>query len=253
MAVIAYGLCASATYILNDLADLESDRKHSQKRFRPLAAGELSIPKGIILSSLLLLGSALISLQLPIWFLWSLCAYIAITLSYTFKLKRMQTLDITVLASLYTIRIISGAFAVNLLPSFWLLAFSMFFFLCLAIIKRLSEIIINKEMYDEKTKLSGRGYYTTDFQILMSLATASGMLSILVFSLYINSPAVTTLYNNPYALWLICPLFAYWVIRILIMATRGEIDEDPIVFTINDKCSWATGATILLIVLFSST
>jgi 4-hydroxybenzoate polyprenyltransferase/phosphoserine phosphatase len=253
LAFIAYSLCASATYILNDLADLESDRKHDKKRFRPLASGDISILQGGVLSAILLLASLLVSLQLSTWFLWSLCAYIVVTLSYSFKLKRMQTLDITVLAGLYTLRIISGAIAISLLPSFWLLAFSMFVFLCLAIIKRLSEIIKNKEKYNDETKISGRGYYITDFQVLMSLATASGMLSILVFAMYINSPEVAALYVEPYALWLVCPLFAYWIIRVLIMASRGEIDEDPIVFAIKDKRSWITGAVILLIIVLSST
>ncbi|MGH1487475.1 MAG: UbiA family prenyltransferase [Cellvibrionaceae bacterium] len=253
LAFIAYSLCASATYIFNDLADLEADRDHDRKKFRPLASGDLSILQGVLISIVLLSASLLISLQISVWFLWSLCAYIAITLSYSFKLKRMQTLDITVLASLYTLRIISGAIAISLLPSFWLLAFSMFVFLCLAIVKRLSEIIKNKEKYADDTKISGRGYYIADFHVLMSLATASGMLSILVFAMYINSPEVASLYSEPYALWLICPLFAYWIIRVLIMASRGEIDEDPIVFAIKDKRSWVTGAIIFLIIVLSST
>jgi 4-hydroxybenzoate polyprenyltransferase len=252
LAFIAYSLCASATYILNDLSDLESDRKHAKKQFRPLASGSLSIPQGVVLSAVLLLSSLVISLQLPPWFLVSLALYVLITLSYSFKLKRLQTLDITVLASLYTLRIISGAIAVGLLPSFWLLAFSMFVFLCLAIVKRLSEIIKSKEKYLETDKLSGRGYFISDLPILMSLAASSGIISILVFAMYINSPEIMALYHLPYALWLICPLFAYWIIRVLVMASRGEIDEDPIVFAIKDWRSWVTGAIILTIVFVSS-
>ena len=252
LAFLAYSLCASSTYILNDLADLESDRKHDKKKNRPLASGDISIVQGGVLSVLLLLMSLLISLQLSQWFLLSVATYIFITLSYSFQLKRVHTLDITVLAGLYTLRIISGAIAVSMFPSFWLLAFSMFVFLCLAIIKRLSEIIKNKDKYDNKTKISGRGYYVTDFPVLMSLATASGMLSILVFAMYINSPEVASLYTTPYSLWLICPLFAYWMIRVLVLAARGKIDEDPIVFAIKDKRSWVMGGIILLIVFLSS-
>lgn len=252
LAFFAYSFCASATYILNDLSDLESDRKHHKKCFRPLASGALSITQGLVISFILLIASLAISAFLPSWFLLTLLLYIVITLSYSFKLKRLQTVDITVLASLYTLRIISGAAAINVLPSFWLLAFSMFVFLCLAIIKRLSEIYKSKDKQEEDSKLSGRGYYISDFPILMSLASTSGILSVLVFAMYINSPEVAALYAEPYALWLICPLFGYWIIRIVIMASRGEIDEDPIVFAIKDKRSWVTGFIILLIILLSS-
>ena len=252
LAFFAYSFCASATYILNDLSDLESDRKHHKKCFRPLASGALSITQGLLISAILLAASFIISYFLPVWFFLSLILYIVITLSYSFKLKRLQTVDITVLASLYTLRIISGAAAISVLPSFWLLAFSMFVFLCLAIIKRLSEIYKSKDTQDENYKLSGRGYYLNDFPVLMSLASTSGMLSVLVFAMYINSPEVAALYAEPYALWLICPLLGYWIIRIIIMASRGEIDEDPIVFAIKDKRSWVTGFIILLIILLSS-
>jgi len=240
IAFIAFSLCASATYILNDLADLESDRKHPKKQFRPMASGDISI---IALA---------ISLFLHPWFLLSLGIYIVITLSYSFRLKKLQSIDITILASLYTLRIIAGAIAINVTPSFWLLAFSMFVFLCLAIIKRLSEILKNKERYDETTKLDGRGYFISDFHVLLNLAAASGMMSILIFAMYINSPEVAALYSTPYALWLICPLFGYWILRVIIMASRGEIDEDPIVFAIKDRRSWVTGFIILVIIAASS-
>jgi 4-hydroxybenzoate polyprenyltransferase len=128
----------------------------------------------------------------------------------------------------------------------------MFIFLCLALIKRLSEVINNQDSYSKEEKLSGRGYYAGDLPVLMSLATASGMLSILVFAMYINSPETMSLYAEPYILWLLCPLFAYWIIRVIIMASRGEVDEDPILFAIKDSRSWITGILILLIIFSSS-
>jgi len=189
-----------------------------------MASGNISILQGLFISSILLIIALAISFFLHPWFLLSLAIYIIITLSYSFRLKKLQSIDITILASLYTLRIIAGAIAINVTPSFWLLAFSMFVFLCLAIIKRL----------------------------LLNLAAASGMMSILIFAMYINSPEVSALYSIPYALWLICPLFGYWIIRVIIMASRGEIDEDPIVFAIKDKRSWITGFIILIIIGFSS-
>ena len=174
------------------------------------------------------------------------------TVAYSFKFKRLQTVDIVILACLYTLRIFAGGAAIAIQPSFWLLAFSMFVFLCLAIIKRISEINRSKDKYDEKTKLSGRGYYVSDLNVLISIAASSGMLSILLFSMYINSKEVVVLYQQPFALWFICPVFGYWVIRILIMASRGEVDEDPIVFTIKDWRSWFVGLFISAMVLAAS-
>jgi len=251
-AFVSLSLCASATYILNDLSDLDSDRKHATKKYRPLASGDISISKGMIFAGALFLGSFILASQLPAWFTWSLVLYVCITLSYSFKFKKMQTIDIIILATLYTLRIISGALAVEITPSFWLLTFSMFAFLCLALIKRISEIIKNLDSDSDSVSLVGRGYYVTDLSVLLNLAASSGIVSILVFSMYINSPDVINLYAHPHFLWLICPLFGYWVIRVIVMASRGQIDEDPIVFAIKDWRSWIAAALALIIIFLAS-
>ena len=249
LAFFSFSLCASATYIINDLADLESDRVHPTKCQRPLASGAITIKYGVLLSVFLLCLSFAICFLLPIWFLLCLCLYLIITVSYSFKLKSLQTIDITTLASLYTLRIFAGGAATSIQPSFWLLAFSMFVFFCLAIVKRVSELHRSRLKYAENEKISGRGYYTSDMQVLLSLGTSSGMLSILVFAMYINSEDVTKLYREPLLLWFVCPIFGYWIVRILIMASRGEIDEDPIVFAINDWRSWTVAGVILMVIL----
>jgi 4-hydroxybenzoate polyprenyltransferase len=251
IAFIAFGLCASATYLINDLSDLDSDRKHSKKRLRPLARGTLSIHSGFVIIVLLLTAAVICALMVNLLFFLVLCGYTAITLGYSFWFKRLQTVDIVVLASLYTIRIIAGGAAISVVPTFWLLTFSMFVFLCLAIIKRISELIkknqdhIQSAVGGDAAKISGRGYYTSDIDILRSLATSSGLVSILVFAMYIDSSDVALLYNFPQALWLVCPVFAYWVMRILIMTSRGEVDEDPITFALKDTRSWFAGAAIV--------
>ena len=252
LAFLSFSFCASATYLINDLADLESDRQHQKKSKRPLASGVLSIKSGLLLCALLFCLSFSICAILPIYYTFCLCLYVAITVAYSYKLKRLQTIDITILASLYTLRILVGGAAIEIEPSFWLLSFSMFVFFCLAIVKRVSEIIRNIEKHEPTTKITGRGYYASDLHVLISLGASAGMLSVLVIAMYINSPAVTVLYQQPFFLWFICPIFGYWIVRILIMASRGEVDEDPIVFAINDWRSWLAGVLICVIVIIAS-
>lgn len=250
LAFFAFGMCASATYLINDLADLDSDRCHKKKKYRPLAAGTLSIRRALLIITLLLSASAVLAYYIEPVFLFALGVYIVVTLAYSLILKRLQTVDIITLASLYTLRIVAGGMAVGIWPSFWLLAFSMFLFLCLALIKRISEIL-KTDAGGEVKKLSGRGYYTSDIQILTSLASSSGLLAILVFAMYLNSEEVVVLYQMPYLLWMVCPVLLYWIVRILIMSSRGQIDEDPIVFALKDRRSWLVGFIIGVILLLS--
>jgi 4-hydroxybenzoate polyprenyltransferase len=251
MAFIAFGICASATYLINDLSDLDSDRKHWKKRFRPLASGAMSIKSALLIVIFALPLAGIIAWYVNPYFFAALIFYLLITLAYSFLLKRLQTVDILTLAFLYTLRIVAGGLALDINVTFWLLALSMFLFLCLAIVKRISEIIKASELTAEVTKLSGRGYFTSDIQILNSLATSSGTLSILVFAMYLNSNEVIELYRWPQLLWFICPLYAYWVVRILIMSSRGQIDEDPIVFAVKDWRSWLAGLLIFTILIIS--
>lgn len=253
IAFLCFGLCASSTYIINDLSDLESDRIHWKKKTRPLASGEMPLQAGILLCMILMFGAILLLSLLPYWFAGVLCLYVTLTLGYSFIFKRLQTVDIVVLAGLYTLRIIAGAAAINVALSYWLLAFSMFVFLCLALVKRISEIHRKLSSNAEQEKISGRGYFIADMSVLMSLASSAGMVSILVFAMYVNSNDVAQLYQSPMLLWLACPLFAYWIIRMLIMASRGEIDEDPIAFAIKDKRSWATGILLAGVLVAAST
>ncbi|MFI2811034.1 MULTISPECIES: UbiA family prenyltransferase [Microbulbifer] len=253
LAFVCFGLCASATYIINDIADLDSDRAHQKKRWRPLASGMLSIRAGLLLCCLLLLASGVLVTFLPPWFGAVLFLYLVTTLGYSFLLKRLQTVDTVVLAGLYTTRILAGAAAIGVYPSYWLLAFSMFVFLCLALVKRISEIYRKQGADETSLQIRGRGYFTSDLPVLTSLASAAGMVSILVFAMYVNSAEVMGMYRSPMILWLACPLFAYWIIRMLVMASRGEIDEDPIAFAIKDKRSWITGLVLGLVLAAAST
>ncbi len=231
-AFVAFSLFASSIYILNDLIDLEPDRLHRTKCKRPFASGRLSVATGIALIPLMLLASVTLSvLFLPPIFLLCLCIYGVMTAAYTFRLKRQIVMDVIILAGLYTSRILAGAAATSIKPSFWLLAFSMFIFLCLAMVKRFSELRLAVE---RETTLSGRGYMASDLPVVLSLGSASGMVSVLILALYTQSEIVPKNYPAAEWLWLVPPLMLYWVSRLWMKANRGEVDDDPVVFAVRD-------------------
>lgn len=238
---LSFGICASATYIINDLLDLEADRAHSNKRNRPFASGSLDLESGILVSILLLSISLLLGFYVGIAFLIVLLLYLVVTILYSFYLKKLQTVDVIVLAGLFTIRVIAGAAAINVMPSFWLLSFSMFMFLSLALVKRVAELIKTQELEGD-TSIVGRGYFTADIIILQSLGGASGFIAVLVFALYINSSDVIEQYTHPEVLWLMCPILGYWIMRMWMLVARNQMDQDPIFFAILDRNSWYAAA-----------
>lgn len=248
MAFLAFSFCASSVYITNDLLDLESDRKHPRKRKRPLASGDISIFAGSIWIFLLLAtGLTLTIMFQPLQFLITLLIYLTLTTLYSSVLKKIYIIDIIILAGLYTIRIMSGAFAVEVPLTPWMLAFSMFVFLSLAILKRYTELYILRQQ--NMTKSSGRGYRVEDIDLLIVLGPASGYLSALVLVLYTNSEEVVRLYENPEILWAIVPVLLYWITRIWFLAHRGKMHDDPIVFTGKDTVSYILGAILALLII----
>ncbi|MGH8032297.1 MAG: UbiA family prenyltransferase [Luteimonas sp.] len=247
LAFLAFGLCASGVYVLNDLLDLPSDRRHARKRLRPFAAGRLPLLHGLIVAPLLTLaGFAIAWLASPLFAL-VLLAYYAMTLAYSLRLKRVVMVDVVMLAGLYTVRIIGGAAAIHAELSFWLLAFSMFIFLSLAMLKRYTELA--EVLARGASKASGRGYDVEDLAMIQSMGAASGYLAVLVFALYINSPESVALYRHPQALWLICPMLLYWISRAWMVAHRGGMHDDPVVFAVTDRVSQAVIVVCGLMVL----
>ena len=246
LAFLAFSFCASAVYVLNDLLDLEADRAHVRKRLRPFASGMIPIWQGAALIPLLLLVSIVLALQLPLAFMAILAVYFAMTLAYSVRLKRQVILDVLMLAALYTIRVIAGAAATQVLPSFWLLAMSVFLFLSLAMIKRYSELLVT--LQQDKQSAAGRGYSVQDLPVLMSIGVSAGMASVMVLSLYVNAPESTTLYQHKMWLWLIPPMLLYWISRIWMKAHRGEVDDDPVVFAAQDWQSQFIGLAFVVLV-----
>jgi 4-hydroxybenzoate polyprenyltransferase/phosphoserine phosphatase len=235
---VSFSFLASATYIVNDLLDLDSDRNHLRKRFRPLAAGNLSIFSGMLCSLTLFILALVLACFVAGYFIWVLLAYLILTLLYSFKIKQYIGLDVMVLASLYTIRIMAGAAIIAVPVSFWLLSFSMFIFLSLALIKRCAEL--KAFVKQNKTQASGRDYNTLDYDVLMNIGTSSAMLSVLMFCFYINSNVLSDQYQSPTLLWLVLPALCYWLMRMWIKTHRGEMHDDPIVYSLRDKGSLVT-------------
>ncbi|TQV88897.1 UbiA family prenyltransferase [Aliikangiella coralliicola] len=235
---ISFSCLASATYIVNDLLDLEADRSHPRKKFRPLAAGEISIANAKIIALALFTFAFLVGISFSISFTLVLIAYLALTLLYSFKIKQYVGLDVVALTTLYTIRIIAGAAILNVTVSFWLFAFSMFVFLSLALVKRCAELKSHEEQ--EKIRLKGRDYNIYDYPVLMSLGMSSAMLSVLMFCFYVNNNVLTNQYQEPTLLWMVVPALGYWMMRMWIKTNRGEMHDDPIVFSLKDRGSIAT-------------
>lgn len=248
LAFVLFSLMASSVYLLNDLVDLPSDRQHARKRTRPFAAGEIPIAHGIAMSGgLVLLSLILAAAVLPPLFLIVLLGYFVITLAYSFALKRKLIVDVVTLAGLYTLRIIAGGAAVGIMPSPWLLAFSVFLFFSLAAIKRQAELV--DQIRAGKEASPGRAYLSGDVSVVQIMAICAGQAAVLVFALYIDSPAVAALYSRPAILWLICPVLLYWLSRIAVLTHRGHMDDDPIVFAARDRISQLTVAVTFLILL----
>ncbi len=248
-AFIAFCTAASSAYIVNDLLDLPGDRDHPRKRFRPFAAGLLSPARGLVLATTLMVGAFAIGALLPWRFVLVLGSYVALTLAYSLVLKRRLLIDIIVLGGLYTIRVFGGVAAMQQPQSPWLLMFSLFLFLSLAAVKRCSELVARREA--GKSAPLGRGYRLVDLQVLFPLAAASGYAAVLVVTLYLSSPEVVELYSHPSRMWLICPLLLYWISRVLVIAGRNELHDDPVIFALTDRTSWLTGVLIAFIITLS--
>lgn len=236
LAFLSFGLCASSVYLLNDLLDISADRRHPRKCRRPFAAGALPIWQAAFLIPILLLLSFFLSLFInPLGFSICLIIYYILTLAYSFHFKRILMLDAIILAGLYTLRIVTGAIASSVILSFWLLAFSMFIFLSLALVKRYAEL---KTLLDAgKLTTEGRDYHVDDLSILQNLGSSAGYLAVLVLALYINSPDVQRMYDQPLLIGLLCPLLLYWISRVWLLAHRGNMPDDPVVFALTDKTS----------------
>ena len=247
LAVVAMSLCASGTYVVNDLVDRDRDRRHPTKRRRPFASGALSASTGVAMAVVLVGGAfALAVLTLPAGFAFALALYVAVTLAYSFRLKAVPVLDVHVLGGLYALRVVAGGLAADVPLSEWLVAFSMFFFLGLALLKRYAEVrLVDTGVAPAD---NGRGYLAGDSPILGALGVGCGLVAVLVLALYVTSPEVRELYAQPALLWLLTPAILYWTARMWLIAHRGKMPDDPVFFAVTDPASYAIMAAVGVIV-----
>ncbi len=248
LAFIVFSLCASSVYLFNDVLDIEADRAHETKRHRPFAAGDLAPRMGIAAAAILFI----VAMVLAFWalgpvFAGVLLVYFGLTSAYSVFLKTYSTVDVVVLALLYTIRIIAGAAALMVFPSEWLLTFSMFFFLSLAYMKRYIEL----RNADDDSNLPERNYSRQDRTIVQTFGVSNGALSLLTLAQYISSDDVAPMYRAPTLLWLILPIMMFWIYRAWMWAGRGQIGADPVVFATRDRISQVCVISILAIIMFA--
>jgi len=250
IALVAFCLVASGTYLTNDLMDLESDRRHARKRKRPLASGDLSLRSGFVAAWVLLVAGLGLSYWLGPRVAGALGAYALVTLLYSLRLKQVVALDVVVLAMLYTFRILVGALATGVALSHWFLAFSMFLFTSLALVKRAGEL--RAVTGGTGDTLHGRGYSGEDLHTVLALGGASAFTAVLVLALYATGQDVTRLYQHPERTLLLCPLLLYWLARMWFLTMRGHMHDDPIVFALRDRVSWLAGGVAAVVIWLAS-
>ena len=250
LAFMAFSLCASGVYIWNDLMDLKADRLHRSKKDRPLASGNLPVFTTALLSPFLFVFAAAMAMTLNPGFGFLLLLYFVLTSYYSINLKKLPIIDILVLSGLYSLRILAGGAATQISVSPWLLAFSLFFFLSLASVKRFVELA--RSNITDNSKISGRGYYAADLAIISQGGIASGFISVLVLALYIQNDKISALYHYPNFLWMLCPVLLYWIFRIWILAGRGAVQDDPVVFALSDRVSYYCFLAMGLILFFAN-
>lgn len=249
LAFVSFCFAGSATYLINDLIDLDNDRVHPRKRNRPLASGQLTIPAALMMA-FALLGAALgIAYLVGPRFSAALLAYLVITSAYSWTLKKAMLIDVLVLASLYTLRILAGALAIEVTISSWLLLFSIFIFFSLALVKRCSELVSLREMAGTATR--GRNYRVSDLDVLWPMGVGAGLCSVIVFSMFISTMGINQNYETPQLMWLAVIGLTYWISRLWIKTARGEMHDDPIVFALKDFGSRFTIGAMIAVTLIS--
>ncbi|VGO17401.1 Decaprenyl-phosphate phosphoribosyltransferase [Pontiella desulfatans] len=250
-AFFSFSFAASSIYVLNDLFDLSADQHHPRKRKRPFASGDLPIATGALLTPILVIISLALATFLPPIFLWVLLAYYALTTLYSWRIKQLAVADVLMLAILYSMRIIAGSVATGTTASGWFIEFAIFLFLSLALVKRLSELREIKESPEKDNSQRERAYVVDDLPLLLGFGSASGYISVFVFTMYLSSEKVIELYSRPHFLWILCPLLLYWITRIWHLAWRGKMTDDPLAFAARDPQTFLVGAIGIAALLYA--
>ena len=239
---VAFSLVASATYVLNDLTDVAFDRAHAAKRHRPLAAGTISVAAALLVAAVFGAAGLAIAWLVGVDFVAAVLAYVVLTTLYTRRLKRVALLDVLALGGLWTLRLVAGAAAIEVNLSAWLLSFGAFLFLSLSLVKRCAELYAAPG-----DSLPGRGYRRADLGALQAFGVATGVVSVLVLALFVDSTSAELHYPHHARLWLMCPAIWYWLGRVWLVTSRGQMHHDPIVFSLRDPPSWGAFAAVAIV------
>lgn len=249
LAFVAFSVAASSTYILNDLWDLDNDRAHVRKCKRPFASANLSILMGLMVATVGLLLALVLAYFVSEAFFLMLWLYLFLTSVYSWILKVYVLMDVLMLSLLYTLRIVAGSVAAGVVTSSWLLAFSVFIFFSLALVKRCAELVTLQQ--NGKDATFGRDYRISDLTILWPLGVAAGVAAIVVFGLFISAPETKIRYATPDMLWLVAIILIYWIARLWIKTSRGEMHDDPIVYAIKDGASRIAVVVMVMVLLLA--
>ncbi len=249
LAYLAFCSVASCGYLINDLLDLSADRSHPNKHRRPFASGEMPLGYAFEMIPALAVAGFLLAMLVPGLFVLAVLIYLTLSLLYSLYVKQVVILDVIFLAGLYTIRILAGSAAAHVRPSQWLLAFSLFLFLSLALGKRYSELALMRRVQGERAR--ARGYELSDGDVLLGMGIASGYVAVLVLALHINSDVAHVLYSRYELLWLLCPLLLYWISAVWLKAHRGQLPDDPLVFAMKDRASQIVVLLMCVVVLLA--
>lgn len=247
LAFLAFSFAASATYIVNDLWDIENDRAHPRKRFRPFASARLPILNGLLVAAGMLLLAFVLAFSVSKTFFLMLALYLALTSAYSWVLKEYVLIDVLMLSMLYTLRIIAGSVAISVPTSSWLLAFSVFMFLSLALVKRGAELLSLEQNGAAATR--GRDYRVTDLVVLWPLGVGAALSAVVVFGLFVSAPETQARYGTPPMLWLVALGLIYWLARLWIKTARGEMHDDPVIYAIKDRGSRMTVLAMIGVML----
>jgi 4-hydroxybenzoate polyprenyltransferase/phosphoserine phosphatase len=247
---LVFGLLASVGYVVNDLLDLPADRRHPTKRARPFAAGTLQAKEGVLVAGGMFLVAAVVALLLGPAFALAALGYFVGTISYSFALKRVPLLDVLVLAGLFTVRVVAGTTLTAAPFSYWLITFSIFLFMSLALVKRYAELV--DQPPGDEAMLDSRGYSAKDLPLLLPFGAGSALAAGLIFVVYLVLERFpSNLYGHPAWLWFIFPVLMFWLMRIWRLAAHGRMDQDPVLFALKDRLSLALGGLVLLLVLLA--
>jgi 4-hydroxybenzoate polyprenyltransferase len=250
-AMAAFSLLASFIYVMNDLMDVRADRAHPKKRFRPLAAGEVSVPAALVMAAALVCLTVLLACWQPEKARWWLACYTVTALAYSWRLKTYLVMDVVVLSSFYGMRVVYGGASAGIAVSVWTMVFCLFLFCTLALVKRYAEVAAQEETLPADLSALRRPYRVQDRSVLLGLACAGANTSLLVVALYLNSPEVRAIHQHPQWLWLVLPALMYWLARILVIVHRGEMHHDPLVFALRDRSSWIVLFWIVAVLVVS--